>query len=71
MIGDKDEPGIDIMSVIYAHDVPHEFPKEVMEQANKIPLHVLPEEKKGRVDITDQPLVTIDAIESKTWMMRW
>ena len=65
VIGDKDEPGIDIMSVIYAHDVPHEFPKEVMEQANKIPLHVLPEEKKGRVDITDQPLVTIDAIESK------
>ena len=65
VIGDKDEPGIDIMSVIYTHDVPHEFPKEVMDQANKIPLHVLPEEKKGRVDITDQPLVTIDAIESK------
>ncbi len=65
VIGDKDEPGIDIMSVIYAHDVPHEFPKEALEQADKIPLHVLPEEKKGREDITDQPLVTIDAIESK------
>ena len=65
VIGDKDEPGIDIMAVIYAHDVPHEFPKAALEQANKIPLHVLPEEKKGRVDITDQPLVTIDAIESK------
>lgn len=65
VIGDKDEPGIDIMSVIYAHDVPHEFPQEVMDQANSIPLHVLPEEKKGRRDITKQPLVTIDAIESK------
>ena len=65
VIGNKDEPGIDILSVIYAHDVPHEFPKEVMDQANKIPLHVLPEEKKGRKDITNQPLVTIDAIESK------
>ena len=65
VIGDKDEPGIDIMSVIYAHDVPHEFPKEALEQADKIPMHVLPEEKKGREDITDQPLVTIDAIESK------
>ncbi len=65
VIGDKDEPGIDILSVIYAHDVPHEFPQEVMDEANKIPLKVLPEEKKGRVDITDQPLVTIDAIESK------
>lgn len=65
VIGDKDEPGIDIMSVIYAHKVPHQFPKEAMEQADKIPLHILPEEKKGREDITDQPLVTIDAIESK------
>ncbi|MBB1063259.1 ribonuclease R [Limosilactobacillus fastidiosus] len=65
VIGDKDEPGIDILSVIYAHDVPHEFPKEVMDEANKIPLKVLPEEKKGREDITNQPLVTIDAIESK------
>ena len=64
-IGNKDEPGIDILSVIYAHYVQHEFPKEVMDQANKIPLHVLPEEKKGRKDITNQPLVTIDAIESK------
>ncbi|MEY8441672.1 ribonuclease R [Lactobacillaceae bacterium 24-114] len=65
VIGNKDEPGIDILSVIRAHDVPHKFPEEVMEEANKIPLHVLPEEKKGREDITDQPLVTIDAIESK------
>lgn len=65
VIGNRDEPGIDILSVIYAHDVPHEFPKEVMDEANQIPLHVLPEERQGRKDITDQPLVTIDAIESK------
>ena len=65
VVGDKNEPGIDILSVVYAHDVPHEFPKEAMEQANKIPLKVLPEEKQGRKDITKQPLVTIDSIESK------
>lgn len=65
VVGDKDEPGIDILSVVYAHDVPHEFPKEVIDQANQIPLHVLPEEKEGRKDITNQPLVTIDSIESK------
>lgn len=65
VVGDKNEPGIDILSVVYAHDVPHEFPKEAMDQANQIPLKVLPEEKKGRKDITNQPLVTIDSIESK------
>lgn len=65
VIGDKDEPGIDIMAVVYAHDVPHDFPQEAVDQANKIPLKVLPEEKKGRKDITNQSLVTIDSIESK------
>ena len=65
VIGDKDEPGVDILSVVYAHDVPHEFPKEVLDQANQIPLTVQPEEKAGRPDLTDQPLVTIDSIESK------
>lgn len=65
VVGDKDEPGIDILSVVYAHDVPHEFPKEVMEQANQIPTEVQPEERKGRRDLTNQPLVTIDSIESK------
>lgn len=65
VVGDKNEPGIDILSVVYAHDVPHEFPKEVMEQANQIPLEVRPEERAGRKDITKQPLVTIDSIESK------
>ncbi|MCG4778526.1 hypothetical protein L0P10_16740, partial [Eggerthella lenta] len=55
VIGDKDQPGIDILSVVYAHDVPHVFPQEVMDEANAIPDHVLPEEKKGRRDITAQP----------------
>ena len=36
-----------------------------MDQANAIPLTVQPEEKVGRRDLTDQPLVTIDSIESK------
>lgn len=65
VIGNKDEPGIDILSVVYAHNVPSEFPEEVMEEAKKIPLSVQPEERKGRKDITNQPVVTVDAIESK------
>lgn len=65
VVGDKDEPGVDILASVYAHDVPHEFPQEVLDQANQIPLTVQPEEKRGRRDLTDQPLVTIDSIESK------
>lgn len=64
-IGYKDEPGVDILQIVYNHDVPHVFPEAVLEQANKIPEDVQDAEREGREDITDQPLVTIDAIESK------
>lgn len=65
VVGDVNEPGVDILSAIYAHDVPHEFSDEAMQQANAVEESVSDDEKKGRVDVTDQPLVTIDSIESK------
>ena len=64
-VGYKDDPGVDILQIVYNHDVPHVFPEAVLEQANKIPDDVQDFEREGREDITDQPLVTIDAIESK------
>ncbi|GEK28785.1 ribonuclease R [Furfurilactobacillus siliginis] len=65
VIGNADEPGIDILQIVYAHDVPSEFPQEVLDEANAIPDTVQEADKAGRIDITDQPLVTIDSIESK------
>lgn len=64
-IGYKDEPGVDILQIVYQHDVPHVFPADVLEQAEKIPAEVQDAERVGREDITEQPLVTIDSIESK------
>jgi ribonuclease R len=64
-IGFKDDPGVDILQIVYQHQVPNVFPEAVLEQANKIPDTVQDAERKGREDVTEQPLVTIDAIESK------
>lgn len=64
-IGFKDEPGVDIMAIVHQHKVPAVFDEEVLAQAEAIPDHVLDSEWAGREDITDQPLVTIDSIESK------
>ncbi|CCI82736.1 ribonuclease R [Lactobacillus hominis] len=64
-IGNKNDPGVDIMSIVVDNDIRTEWPKEAMDQANSIPDHVTPEDKKGRVDITDQPAVTIDGDDSK------
>lgn len=64
-IGNKNDPGVDIMSIVAAHDVRTEWPDDAMKQANAIPDHVTDEERKGRDDITDQPAVTIDGDDSK------
>ncbi|MDE7056513.1 MAG: ribonuclease R, partial [Lactobacillus sp.] len=65
VIGNRNDPGVDIMSIVAAHDVKTEWPEDAMAQANAIPDHVTEEDKKGRVDITDQPAVTIDGDDSK------
>ncbi|TSO26798.1 ribonuclease R [Lactobacillus sp. LL6] len=65
VIGNKNDPGVDIMSIVASHDVRTEWPEEAMDQANSIPDHVTDEDRKGRVDITDQPAVTIDGDDSK------
>lgn len=67
IIGNKNDPGVDIMSIVAEHDIRTEWPEDALEQANAIPDHVSEEEKHeaGRRDITDQPAVTIDGDDSK------
>lgn len=65
VIGSVDDPGIDILQIVYAHDIPAEFPEDVIQAADAIPDHVTEAEKIGREDITDQDLVTIDGESSK------
>lgn len=65
VIGSVDDPGIDILQIVYAHDIPSEFPTDVLEEADAIPDHVTEAEMAGREDITDQDLVTIDGESSK------
>ncbi|SMS13768.1 ribonuclease R [Levilactobacillus zymae] len=65
VIGSVDDPGIDILQIVYQHNIPAEFPEDVMQAADEIPDHVLPEEMQGREDVTNQNLVTIDGESSK------
>lgn len=45
-IGYKDDPGVDILSVLLDHDIQAEFPEEVMQQVHEISQVVLEEEKR-------------------------
>ncbi|WP_425640536.1 ribonuclease R [Acetilactobacillus jinshanensis] len=65
IIGSVDDPGIDILQIVYSHKVPSQFPENVLQEADAIPDHVTKPELKGREDITHQKLITIDGDESK------
>lgn len=65
VVGNVNDPGVDILQIVYQHDIPTEFPEEVLEEIQDIPDYVTEEDKKGRIDLTGQDLVTIDSIESK------
>ena len=64
-LGNKNDPGVDIMSIVMSNHVKANFPQEVLDQAQSTPDHVLDTDRAGRRDITDQAVVTIDGDDSK------
>ncbi|XJS11382.1 ribonuclease R [Aerococcaceae bacterium WGS1372] len=64
-IGHKDEPGVDILSILYQFNIPHEFPKNVLEMAQSIPQEVQVEELEGRRDLREELIITIDGADAK------
>ncbi|EOA08105.1 ribonuclease R [Pediococcus acidilactici] len=64
-IGYRDDPGVDILEIVYQHELPTEFPDDVKEEIAQIPDHITEAEKQGRVDLTNEVVVTIDGDDSK------
>ena len=64
-IGYKDDPGVDISSILLDYDIVSEFPDEVMEQVHSIPQEVPESDLIGRKDLTNDITVTIDGDDSK------
>lgn len=65
ILGHKNDPGVDILSVIHKHGLPGDFPKEALDQANSTPDEINEEDIKGRRDLRDQVIVTIDGADAK------
>ena len=65
VLGEMDDPGMEIEIAVRKYSVPHEFSEACMNEARLLPDHVRPEDKKGRVDLTDIPLVTIDGEDAR------
>lgn len=65
ILGHRNDPGVDILSIIYKHGLTIEFPEEVMEQAQKVPDKISEAEIKGRRDLRNEVYVTIDGADAK------
>ena len=65
ILGHKNDPGVDILSIAYKYGIYNEFSKETEEQISNIPNDVLEKELVGRKDLTDQVIFTIDGDDTK------
>lgn len=65
ILGFADDPGVDILSVIRGHSLPEKFPAEVKDEIKSIRLKVPKKDMKGRKDLRDLQMVTIDGEDSK------
>ena len=60
VLGDYADSGMEIEIAVRKHHLPHQFSEACTKAAKKIPNHVRKSDLKGRVDLRDLPLVTID-----------
>lgn len=60
VLGSYTDPGMEIEIALRKHDLPHVFPPDVENQAERLPAKVLKKDLDGREDIRRLPLVTID-----------
>lgn len=65
ILGHKNDPGVDILSVIHKHGLPLAFPDNVLEQANSAPDTIDEKEIANRRDLRNETIVTIDGADAK------
>ncbi|MDB5839805.1 MAG: rnr [Herminiimonas sp.] len=65
VLGDIDDPGMEIEIAVRKYGVPHEFSEAARQLALKLPGEVRPADLVDRVDLRDVPLVTIDGEDAR------
>jgi ribonuclease R len=65
ILGHKNDPGVDILSVIHKHGLPLAFPENVLDQANSAPDTIDEKEIANRRDLRNETIVTIDGADAK------
>jgi ribonuclease R len=65
VLGEIDDPGMEIEIAVRKYEVPHLFSPEALAQAAALPDKIRPADRKNRIDLTDVALVTIDGEDAR------
>lgn len=65
ILGHRNDPGTDILSIIKAYQLPTEFPERVMNQAERVAKPVSEADRQGRLDLREEVCVTIDGEDAR------
>jgi len=65
VLGEIDDPGMEIEIAVRKYEVPHRFSPETLAQSAALPDKIRPADRKQRIDLTDVPLVTIDGEDAR------
>jgi ribonuclease R len=65
VLGASSAPGVDMLSIIRKYHLPTEFPKPVIEEAERIPETVAEEMFEGREDLRNKFIVTVDPDDAR------
>ncbi|MCL6415644.1 ribonuclease R [Aestuariirhabdus sp. Z084] len=65
VLGDHMAPGMEIDVALRSHQLPHQWPDEVLDQIKSFSETVTESDKESRVDLRQLPLVTIDGEDAR------
>jgi ribonuclease R len=65
VLGEIDDPGMEIEIAVRKYEVPHRFSPETLAQAAQLPERIRAADRRHRIDLTDVPLVTIDGEDAR------
>ncbi|MCO5976500.1 ribonuclease R [Ideonella oryzae] len=65
VLGEIDDPGMEIEIAVRKYEVPHRFSPETLSQAAALPEKLKSADLKQRVDLRDVPFVTIDGEDAR------
>jgi ribonuclease R len=65
VLGEMDDPGMEIEIAVRKYEVPHAFSAACLKATERLPDQVRPQDRRGRVDLTDVPLLTIDGEDAR------